>query len=419
MKYLKIKTLSLFAITVLILQSCTTNTVKITNGKLTIEINQNLKTKINHSIANVDPINTKFVYSEFLIGKNNEFYNFKKSSYNKSKNIDSVGKYTLHTIIGNYSLEGYNLTKVLNIKIYDTIADFAVFNVNYINNGTKIIEPEKWVNNYGTITPTVGDTILWSFQGESTDSRADWILPVTKGFFQKNYMGMNNSDYGGGIPVVDLWNRNIGIAKGHLELSPKLVSTPVRQKLYSNSAESWIEYNIPEDIMLEKGDTLKTFETFIDIHKGDCFIPLQTFSHVTRLKGLKFVKSEETAFEPIWCAWGYERDFTIKEVLGTLPKVKELGFKWVVLDDGFQQAEGDWKLNRHKFPNGDTDMINFVNTIHKYGLKAKLWYAPLAADPESKLYKNNKDMILLDKGEVPRYISWGILTIYLQVVKRL
>ncbi len=51
-----------------------------------------------------------------------------------------------------------------------------------------------------------------------------------------------------------------------------------------------------------------------------------------------------------WCAWGYERNFTIEEVLGTLPKVSELGYQWATLDDGWQTAEGDWYLKSDKIP---------------------------------------------------------------------
>jgi alpha-galactosidase len=33
-----------------------------------------------------------------------------------------------------------------------------------------------------------------------------------------------------------------------------------------------------------------------------------------------------------------------------LPIVKKLGFRWVILDDGWQTAEGDWFLNPENFP---------------------------------------------------------------------
>ncbi len=396
----------IFGVLLRIFSSCTSHKIKITNNNLKIEIDENLKSRVISGYTGESNNNNEFVYSEILIGKNREYKDFRKISYNISEGSDSVGEYKLHTIKGKLEEDGYELIKTLGIKTYLKIPDFAVYNVSYKNTGQKTIQPEKWINNYGKIQQGLNDSVIWSFQGESTSARADWILPVKKGFSQKNFMGMNNSDYGGGIPVVDIWRRDGGIAKGHLEMSPRLVSLPVRQKLYSNKAESWIEYEFPEDKNLNKNDSLETFETFVTVHEGDCFSSLRQFSRVMQMKGMKFVKSEPSAFEPIWCAWGYERNFTLKEILGTLPKVKELGLKWVVLDDGFQQAIGDWDVNRKKFPNGDDDMINFVRTIHSYGLKAKIWWAPLAASPESKLYKQNPDIILQTKDETPQYITW-------------
>ena len=38
---------------------------------------------------------------------------------------------------------------------------------------------------------------------------------INKGFYEKNFMGMNASDYGGGIPVIDLWRKDAGIAIGN------------------------------------------------------------------------------------------------------------------------------------------------------------------------------------------------------------
>ena len=40
-------------------------------------------------------------------------------------------------------------------------------------------------------------------------------------------MGMTASDYGGGTPIVDLWRRDCGLAVGHLEARPALLSLPV------------------------------------------------------------------------------------------------------------------------------------------------------------------------------------------------
>jgi alpha-galactosidase len=47
-----------------------------------------------------------------------------------------------------------------------------------------------------------------------------------------------------------------------------------------------------------------------------------------------------------------------------------------------------------------------VDAIHSYGLKAKLWWAPLAADPGSKVIEENPDVLLINKDGAPQYITW-------------
>jgi alpha-galactosidase len=116
--------------------------------------------------------------------------------------------------------------------------------------------------------------------------------------------------------------------------------------------------------------------------------------------------SEPQAFEPAWCAWGYERKFTVDEIIGTFPKVKELGFTWVTIDDGFQKAVGDWHSNTDRFPNGDSDMKKLVEAIHSYGFKAQLWWAPLAVAPGAKLLIEHPDFILKNADGSPQNITW-------------
>jgi alpha-galactosidase len=83
--------------------------------------------------------------------------------------------------------------------------------------------------------------------------------------------------------------------------------------------------------------------------------------------------------------------------------VKELGLSWAVLDDGWQIAEGDWRPNPAKFPRGDEDMKALVARIHAAGLKARLWWAPLAADPGVPI---DPDLRVRDSSGQPVKISW-------------
>jgi alpha-galactosidase len=51
-------------------------------------------------------------------------------------------------------------------------------------------------------------------------------------------------------------------------------------------------------------------------------------------------------------------------------------------------------------------MRKMVDGIHAMGLKAKLWWAPLAVDPGSNLLKQNPDILLMNRDGVPQFISY-------------
>jgi alpha-galactosidase len=219
-------------------------------------------------------------------------------------------------------------------------------------------------------------------------------------------MGMNDSDYGGGIPVVDIWRRDMGIAVGHLAMAPKELSLPVDYDKNNDFVTIGISKKYDDFYEFSAGDTLKTPETFVSVHTGDFYTTLQQYSEIMQKKGIEFVDPEPEAFEPIWCGWGYMRTFTKEEIINTLPKVKELGIKWAVIDDGFQIAEGDWRVDKNRFACGSKDMKDMVDAIHSYSLKAKLWWAPLAADPGSKVLRDDPLMKLINKQGAPQYITW-------------
>ncbi len=379
------------------------NTV-IINKSLKIEVNGDLQTKINSAFGNAKQLTNTFSSSEYLVTKYYTAKNFRLIKKEKSNIYNAAGAGTEWQFSGTDNTN--HLEKILSVKIYDSFPDAAYFNVQYINHGNKELPLIKWVNNQYDIMPSTDTTKFWSFQGSSHPDRRDWIQKVDPGFYEKNFMGMNASDYGGGIPVVDLWRKDAGIAIGNAEAVAKLVSLPVDYDKYAEAANISVQYEYTEEEILKPGDTLKTFETFVNVHQKDCFASLRNFSAYMQTKGIKPAPAEPAAYEPIWCAWGYERDFTLKEILNTLPKVKELGIKWIGLDDGFQQAEGDWHTNTAHFPGGDAEMKAFVDSIHAEGMKAVLWWAPLAADPGSKILKQHPDILVQQKNGAPQYITW-------------
>ncbi|MBQ3660259.1 MAG: alpha-galactosidase [Bacteroidales bacterium] len=270
--------------------------------------------------------------------------------------------------------------------------------VTFVNNGTAAVIVDAMESSRIEICGKK----VWSLQATSSEDRKDWLLPVNKGFYQRNYLGMNQSDYGGGIPMICLWTPEQNLSVGVAEPVLKLVSMPVSRR--GNRTCACIRQDFDEPVMLQPGESLSSVRQFVMESKGDFFNPLRRFANFMEAEyGYQPPVSPEDAFDAVWCAWGYRRTFTADEVIGTLPKVVELGFKWVDVDDGYQICEGDWETNDRIGPDG---MRRMTDAIHDAGLMAKLWWAPMCADPGSSLATNHPELLLVQKDGTHEDISW-------------
>ena len=227
--------------------------------------------------------------------------------------------------------------------------------------------------------------------------------PLHVNFAQENFLGMNASDYGGGTPMVDVWRRDVGIAVGHVDPRPRLVSLPVSMP---DAAHAKLAVRFRHAMSLEPGETLHTLRTLVAVHQGDYFGTLANYRRFMLKQGFKTAAPPDDGFGTIWCAWGYGRSVTPKQVYDTLPTVKRLGFAWVTLDDGWQNNVGDWALDPKKFPRGDADMKALVDRIHAEGFRAQLWWSPLSAVPSSDLLKDHPDYALENRDGSRRKVSW-------------
>jgi alpha-galactosidase len=297
------------------------------------------------------------------------------------------------------------LQKTVEATVYEEFPSVAVFEVEYANEGDGDLEIQSWTSHGYRLEAPAGspEPAFWSYQSGSYQNRPDWVLPLKPGFTQDNFQGMNASDYGGGTPVSDVWSRLAGLAVGHLELVPKQVLLPVDMASAGNASVG-VRYEVRQT--LKPGETLRTFRTFAAAHHGDYFSALREYRRLMTKQGVRLPQSPADAFEPIWCAWGYRRDVTPRQIYGTLPIVKKLGFRWVGVDDGWQTAEGDWYLDPKKFPRGDADMRAIVDRVHAEGFRAQLWWAPLAVDPGTDLIEQHPDYLLLNQDGSRQDISW-------------
>ena len=374
---------------------------QIQGANLRIEFDNHLRSRVIARFDNKETVLGPFTASEALTTTGKVWTDFVLTSQKQAPVKDAFGEGKRLIIEGKAGA----LKKSVSVTVYDSFPAMAFFDVQYTNTGTTALAVKSWTNNAHTIDAQAGQgqPPFWSYQSGSYEKRPNWVLPLHANFQQENYQGMNASDYGGGTPIVDVWRRDVGMAVGHVETRPKLVSLPVSMP---DPAHARISVLFAKDISLSPGESFHTFRTFVAVHQGDYFRALTDYRRFMMKQGFQMATAPTDGFGAIWCAWGYGRTVQPKQVYDTLPTAKRLGFKWVTLDDGWQNNVGDWALDPKKFPNGDADMKALVDRIHQEGFKAQLWWSPMSAVPNSQLLRDHPDYELLNRDGSKRKVSW-------------
>ncbi len=260
---------------------------------------------------------------------------------------------------------------IQKITFTASTSDMAIiYKVDYKNPGKEPIKVDQ-IHNANIV---LEGSDFWSYQGASVGWGKDYILKIEKGFYQENYMGVQKeSKTGGGNPIVDIWNKDFGIALAHIEKEPRQVSFPVEVKQDNQIDISIVDFH--ENSIPPMGSVSSVRSTII-LHSLDYFEPLQIWSGMMADRGMKMNDPSPEAYDPIWCGWGYGFDFTAGEIMGTLPMVEQLGIKWVVIDDRWFDKYGDWNPREDNFPGGEEQIKQMVKELHDKGYKVKIWWLP-------------------------------------------
>jgi len=373
--------------------------LQIQSPLLQIEFDRRLHSRVIALFAEAATAFVPFSASETVTAAGRVWSDFALVSSHRQRISDIFGAGEQLTLVG----KSKGLRKKIAVTIYDDFPSIAIFDVEYTNEGATQLAIRGWANQQYTLSASKADPAFWSYQSGSYEKRPNWVLPLHPGFHQENYLGMNASDYGGGTPIIDVWRRDVGLAVGHVEPGPRLISLPVSMP---DAAHAHIAVRSAHQQTLEPGESFHTLRTFVSVHRGDYFRSLTEYRRLMMRQGFQMATAPDSAFGPIWCAWGYGRSVQLKQVYDTLPTAKKLGFAWVTLDDGWQNNYGDWLVDPKKFPNGDADMKALVDRIHQEGFRAQLWWSPLSAVPVSQLMKEHPDWALLNKDGSRRKISW-------------
>ena len=128
--------------------------------------------------------------------------------------------------------------------------------------------------------------------------------------------------------------------------------------------------DIAADVVLKPGETYSTPRSFVSVYAGDFYEPLHTWSSILQKEGWEIPKPSGEAYNVSWCGWGYEFNVTPAQMLGTVPKLKELGIKWATLDDRWFDTYGDWDPRADTFP-GDS-IGKMTDDFHEQGILVQL-----------------------------------------------
>jgi alpha-galactosidase len=294
------------------------------------------------------------------------------------------------------------LQQKLLLDAYDDFPNLLLTSSVYTNTTTSkfhighIVEQQHMLDSHVPQKPYD----MWSFHGSSYEWGKDDVIKLTSGFSQPNAMGgIVKGGYGGGIPVVAFWTATVGEAIGHVETLPLSLSLPV--KVQSDGMVN-AAVDIPASAILQPGGTYSTPRTFVVVYSRDFYEPLHQWSRVLQKEGWKIPKPSSEAYNVSWCGWGYEFNVTPAQMLGTVPKLKELGIKWATLDDRWFDTYGDWGPRPDTFP-GDS-IKKMVDEFHKQGELVQVWWLPLGVEDGQSKYESHKYVLSKIAKEHPEWL---------------
>lgn len=226
-----------------------------------------------------------------------------------------------------------------------------------------------------TLEPAFANN-LWSLQGAATHWGQDFAFPLQKGFQRDNYLGHIHHGEGGGIPMLDFWNAENGLALAHIEPTQEAWYMPVdwgKRELRAAFTDRRLHRLAP-------GETFTSPRFMLALHQGDFFEPLALYREIMALQGLEAPEPNPENYAPAWCSWGYEFDVRPAEVTGVLPALDPLGIHWLTLDDRWFDHYGDWNPRADTFPGGLADLLEMNAAIHQAGALTQIWWYPLCAE---------------------------------------
>ena len=211
----------------------------VVSGDVKVAVDDEMRLSVTTDLTEAPFVEQNAAFSSITVDGRIPVFNRVRSE--KKAVADVFGPGTAYVFQGESPLNGGKVLEKLTLTVYDAFPSTVLARAEYTNATGAPLAVEGWTMDRFQVLAGDPEPYFWSFQGQSTEERADWIIPIRDAFYQRNFMGMNNTDYGGGTPVTCLWRRDAGLAVGHLEPVPQRVSLPVEKKAGENKAAVSVE----------------------------------------------------------------------------------------------------------------------------------------------------------------------------------
>jgi hypothetical protein len=416
--------------------------------KVEFEVEGNVQSMNQTGRTGSNPLPPHFIILDDIAYKNfkissHEFQDIEDAEFGQGKRL---------TLIGSDS----EIERSLFIEMYEQYPDVAVSWCIYTNRTGNDLKINGVFYNYfrldRKLTNTTasshdfrylqplnkiwGDT--WTNLGITDTTNEDFIVPGT---------GSNLS----GIPFIDVWSPEMGMAVFHVEGIPRFHHVELR-----TGEDGMVDMgfkSLPEDSygqlpeVLNNNGSFTTWKSAVCTHHNDFFRAGRRFGQflngALKKEGRKAMPAEypDQAYEPYWKTWGMNSlegsgVFTLQEVKDKMDQLADYGFTAIMLDDGWFDMVGIWDPDPGKF-NSEQAFIDFVQLAHtpQWGehknksFKVYLWFDLLGTNTaeglEHLLVRNKDGSLYLSQQSKytfcpssPQFISFARDTLLEKILHR-
>jgi hypothetical protein len=111
--------------------------------------------------------------------------------------------------------------------------------------------------------------------------------------------------------------------------------------------------------------------------------------------------------------WGMQRQdqnkplrgiLTYERIFEEIEYAAELGVDIFVLDDGWENTQGEWFPHKERLSDG---LAPIKERLDKHGIKMGLWFSPMGIDSTTQRYKAHPEWVIKDSNGNPIQAQWG------------